>query len=63
VPNFNEAFTELNLGQLIALAKCVTGDRRDGGIDKDADHIASDSPFSSSRVDEDFVISIVRIGS
>jgi hypothetical protein len=38
-PNFHEAFTQLYLGQLLAFKKCVNRDRRDGGINPNADHI------------------------
>jgi hypothetical protein len=38
--NFHEAFTQLHLGQLLASDKCTSGDRRDGGIDPNADHIS-----------------------
>lgn len=33
ISNFNEAFTEVHLGQLLALFKCMSGDRGDGRID------------------------------
>jgi hypothetical protein len=38
-PNFNEAFTQLHLGQLLALEKCTSGDRRDGRINPNTVYI------------------------
>jgi hypothetical protein len=58
LPDFNEAFTQLHLGQLLASVKCFSGDRRDGGIDPNADHIPWDSSSSLPRVDEDLGIGI-----
>jgi hypothetical protein len=52
-PNFHEAFTQLHLGQLIASVKCMRGDRRDGGIDPNTDHIVRNFISSSSSIDED----------
>ena len=52
-PNFHEAFTQLHLGQLLASNKCVSGDRRDGGVDQKADHIVRNFRSPITRVDED----------
>jgi hypothetical protein len=61
VSNFHEAFTQLHLGQLLALVKYTSGDRRDGGIDPNADDIARRSLSTRPSVDEDLVgISIVH---
>jgi hypothetical protein len=63
-PNFHEAFTQLNLGQLLALVKYTNGNRRDGGIDPNADYILWNNSSPSSCVDEDLGIGgIVRHGS
>ena len=59
LPYFHEAFTQLHLGQLLALPKCFGMDRRDGGIDPNTDHIPWDSSSSLPRVDEDLGISRV----
>jgi hypothetical protein len=56
-PNFDEAFTQLHLGQLLPLVKCTSGDRRDGGMDPNTDHIVWNYLSSVSRVDEDLGIS------
>jgi hypothetical protein len=55
-PNFHKAFTQLHLDQSFALAKCLSGDRRNGGIDPHADHISWDSSSPSSCVDDDLGI-------
>jgi hypothetical protein len=52
-PYFHEAFTQLHLGQLLASIKCVSRDRRDGGIDPNADHILRNHSSSLPRVNED----------
>ena len=52
-PYFNDAFTQLYLGQLLAFVKCTGGDQRDGGIDPNADDIARRSLSTRPRVDED----------
>jgi hypothetical protein len=54
--NFHEAFTQLHLGQLLPLVKCFSRDRRDGGIDPNADHIIWSNSSSLPCVDEDFGI-------
>jgi hypothetical protein len=51
-PNLYEAFTQLHLGQPLALAKCTSGDRRDGGIDPNTDYILRRT-LSTSRPDVD----------
>jgi hypothetical protein len=51
LPYFNEAFTQLHLGQLLASAKCIDRDQRDGRIDPNADHISWNSS-SGPGVDE-----------
>jgi hypothetical protein len=56
IPNFHEAFTQLHLGQLLPLKKCMSGDRRDGGIDPNADNIMRMTLSSLPSVDEDLVI-------
>jgi hypothetical protein len=57
LPNFNKAFTQLHLGQLITFVKCTSGDRRDGGIDLNTDHISWNSSRSSfPHVGEDLGI-------
>jgi hypothetical protein len=53
-PDFHEAFTQLHLGQLPAYLKCIIGDRRDGGIDPNADDIAR-SLSTRPSVDEGLV--------
>jgi hypothetical protein len=55
-PNFNEAFTELHLGQLFAFEKCFIGDRRDGGIDQNAYYILRSIVSVLPCVDEDVSI-------
>ena len=57
-PDFHEAFTQLHLGQLHASVKCLSMDRRDGGIYSYTDDIVWNYLSSSSRVDEDLGISI-----
>jgi hypothetical protein len=52
-PYLNEAFTQVHLGQLLAYMKCVSADRRDGGIDPNTDHILRNFSSSFPRVDED----------
>jgi hypothetical protein len=54
LPDFHEAFTQLYLGQLVAVVKCIRGDRRDGGINPNADNITRHS--LASGVDEDLGI-------
>jgi hypothetical protein len=62
LPNFNEAFTQLHLGQLLALVKYTRGDRRDGGIDPNADDITRRSLSTKPSEDEDLVgINIVHV--
>jgi len=51
-PNFDEAFTQLHLGQFLALVKCFIGDRRDGGIDPNMDYILWNIISARPRVDE-----------
>ena len=64
IPYIHEAFTQLHLGQLFAIVKCVSRDRRDGGINPDTDHIVRSFPSSSSRVDEDAVaVGSIRHGT
>ena len=58
VPDFDEAFAQLHLGQLHASVKCLSMDRRDGGIYSYTDDIVWNYLSSSSRVDEDLGISI-----
>jgi hypothetical protein len=58
-PNFHEAFTQLHLGQLFALEKCIVGDRRDGGINPNTFYILRDSNSFFPRVDEDLGISSI----
>jgi hypothetical protein len=61
-PNFNEAFTQLHLGQLMASFKCTIGDRRDGGIDPNADYILRRTISARPGVDEDLGnVSIARL--
>ena len=55
-PNFQEAFTQLHLGQLLALVKCFIRDRRDGGIDPKADHMLRDNVSDRPHVDENLGI-------
>ena len=43
VPNFHKAFTQLHLDQLSAFIECTSGDRRDGGIDKNTEDIVRNS--------------------
>jgi hypothetical protein len=50
--NFNEAFTQLHLGQLLASMKRFSGDRRDGGINPNTDYILRNIISSLPRVDE-----------
>jgi hypothetical protein len=57
-PNFHEAFTQLHLGQLLAFIKCISGDRRDGGIDSDTCNILRDIVSTRTGVDEDLGINI-----
>jgi hypothetical protein len=52
LPDFHETFTQLHLGQLLALVKCVSRDRRDGRINPNADHILRDIISSRTGVDE-----------
>jgi hypothetical protein len=52
LPYFHEAFTQLHLGQLLASFKCFGMDRRDGGINPNADYILRRT-LSRPRVDED----------
>jgi hypothetical protein len=56
-PNFHEAFTKLDLGQLLASGKCVSRDRRDGGIDPNTYDFSRDIVSPRPRVDEDLGIS------
>jgi hypothetical protein len=56
--NFHEAFTQLHLGQLLAYMKCTSGERRDGGINPNADHILRNFQSSLPCVDEDLVIGL-----
>jgi hypothetical protein len=56
LPNFYDAFTQLHLGQLLASDKCISRDRRNGGIDTSMDHIVWNSLSSSPRVDKDLSI-------
>ena len=58
-PNFDEAFTQLHLGQFLALVKCLSRDRRDGGIDPNTDNILRNIVSARPRVDEDLGISRV----
>jgi hypothetical protein len=62
LPNFNEAFTQLHLGQCLALVKYFSGDQPDGGIDPHTDKILWDGSSSLPCVDEDLlsIASIVR---
>jgi hypothetical protein len=53
LPNFDEAFTQLHLGQFLTSTKCTIGDRRNGGIDPNTDDIVRNFVSSSPRVDED----------
>jgi hypothetical protein len=56
-PNFHDAFTQLQLGQLRAIAKCFSRDRRDGGIDPNTYNISRDIVSTlATRVDEDLGI-------
>ena len=55
-PNFHDAFTQLHLGQLLALVKCVSRNRRDGGINSNTFYILRDSVSPRPRVDEDLGI-------
>jgi hypothetical protein len=55
-PNFHEAFTQLHLGQLRPSFKCVSRDRRDGGINSNTLYILRDSVSPRPRVDEDLGI-------
>jgi hypothetical protein len=55
-PNFYEAFTQLHLGQLLAFEKCVSRDRRDGGINSNTFDISRDSVSSLPRVNENLGI-------
>jgi hypothetical protein len=55
-PNFYEAFTQLHIDQLLAFKKCTSRDRRDGGINSNADHILRNNSSSLPRVDEDLGI-------
>jgi hypothetical protein len=59
IPNLNEAFTQLHLGQLLAIVKCTSGDGRDGRIDPNTDHINWGTIPSFPRVVKDFVIIII----
>jgi hypothetical protein len=54
--NFNEAFTQLHLGQFIAVVKCVSRYRRYGGIDPYTDDIVRNFISSFPRIDEDISI-------
>jgi hypothetical protein len=55
-PNFHEPFTQLHLSQTLALVKCVVGDRRDGWINPNTDHILRNNSSYFPRVDEDLGI-------
>jgi hypothetical protein len=56
-PNFHEAFTQLHLGQLLALLKCLNRDRRDGGINPNTYDILRDIVSThATPVDEDLGI-------
>jgi hypothetical protein len=56
-PDFHDAIAELHLGQLLAPVKCFVGDRRDGGINPDANLILRNDSSFFTRVDEDLGIS------
>jgi hypothetical protein len=56
IPDFHEAFAQLHLGQLLAFVKCISRDRRDGGINPNTDYILWNIRSSLPRVDEDFGI-------
>jgi hypothetical protein len=59
-PNFNEAYTQLHLGQLITFVKCTSRDRHDGGIDPKVDHIVWNLRSSRPRVEEDVGLAVHR---
>jgi hypothetical protein len=59
LPNFHDAFTQLDLGQLFTSLKCLKRDRRDGGIDSNADHILWRSLSPRPGVDEDLGINSI----
>jgi hypothetical protein len=48
IPNFHKAFTQLHLGQLLALVKCISRDRHDGGINTSTDDILWDTVSTAS---------------
>jgi hypothetical protein len=58
-PNFDDALTELHLGQFVASEKCMSGDRRDGGNNPNADYILRYSISCFSHVDEDLSIGVI----
>jgi hypothetical protein len=55
-PDFHEAFTQLHICKIIEKLKCVSGDRRDRGINPDTEHISWNNSSSNYRVDEDLGI-------
>jgi hypothetical protein len=56
IPDFDEAFTQLHLGQPPVHSKRISEDRRDGGINSNADHILRSIVSAWPRVDEDLGI-------
>jgi hypothetical protein len=56
IPNFHDAFTQLDIGQLFTSLKCLKRDRHDGRIDSNADHILWRSLSPRPSVDEDLGI-------
>jgi hypothetical protein len=56
ISNFHEAFSQLHLGQLRPSFKCVSRDRRNGGINPNADNILRDIVSDRPHVDEDLGI-------
>jgi hypothetical protein len=59
--NFHEAFTQLHIGQLVAIPKCIIGNRRDGGINPKTDHIIRNFSSSSTSVDDDIIHDVISI--
>jgi hypothetical protein len=55
-PYFHEAFTQLHLDLTLAFCKCYDGDRRDGRINPNADHISRNFGSVRPRVGEDLGI-------
>ena len=59
-PDFNEAFAELHLGQLLVIRKCLSGFRLDGWIDMNMENIIRNISSYFPRVDEDLTVGIGR---